>query len=319
MPMQVVTYYTTITGHEHLYAFGLINMNGRMYDPLLSSFLSPDNYMQDPTTQQGFNRYAYCMYNLLKYVDPSGELCRGWGSSTYYLEMTFKNMMKERYSQYLELMEMTLNHINEMIDGLFSMGDNTGGMLGENHGCGGGSVNPNNPTTNGNADGDPTNNTPNPNDTQNGDEKHLISPDYLWIKCHFWYLYCNRQDMHIDASKMNFDFLSFNDLTSTSDGNYSINLYDYKSDCPQLAAALGEITLIPAGDDYYNIQFDTYDFDLHRNKDGEWLTKRNAATLFAGFLFYGVIDNYHIIPSPSMFFGGKFDIYFDGKVYIKRP
>ena len=22
------------TGHEHLYAFGLINMNGRMYDPL---------------------------------------------------------------------------------------------------------------------------------------------------------------------------------------------------------------------------------------------------------------------------------------------
>ena len=28
------------TGHEHLYAFGLINMNGRMYDPQMSSFLS---------------------------------------------------------------------------------------------------------------------------------------------------------------------------------------------------------------------------------------------------------------------------------------
>jgi hypothetical protein len=39
----------------------------------MSSFLSPDNYMQDPTSQQGFNRYAYCMYNPLKYVDPSGE------------------------------------------------------------------------------------------------------------------------------------------------------------------------------------------------------------------------------------------------------
>ena len=126
------------TGHEHLYAFGLINMNGRMYDPLLSSFLSPDNYMQDPTSQQGFNRYAYCMYNPLKYVDPSGELCRGWGSSTYYLEMAFKNMMKERYSQYLELMEMTLNHINEMIDGFFSMGNMTGGMLSSNHGNGSG-------------------------------------------------------------------------------------------------------------------------------------------------------------------------------------
>ena len=74
------------TGHEHLYNFGLINMNGRMYDPLLSSFLSPDNYMQDPTTQQGFNRYAYCMYNPLKYIDPTGERQMGWSPSTYYYE-----------------------------------------------------------------------------------------------------------------------------------------------------------------------------------------------------------------------------------------
>ncbi len=28
------------TGHEHLTAFGLVNMNGRVYDPVLSSFLS---------------------------------------------------------------------------------------------------------------------------------------------------------------------------------------------------------------------------------------------------------------------------------------
>ena len=60
------------TGHEHLQAFGLINMNGRMYDPVMSSFLSADRYMQDPTTAQGFNRYAYCMYNPLRYVDPTG-------------------------------------------------------------------------------------------------------------------------------------------------------------------------------------------------------------------------------------------------------
>ncbi|MDO5342043.1 MAG: RHS repeat-associated core domain-containing protein [Bacteroidia bacterium] len=65
------------TGHEHLYALGLINMNGRMYDPVTSSFLSPDNYVQCPTSQQGFNRYAYCFYNPLKYVDPTGERCYG--------------------------------------------------------------------------------------------------------------------------------------------------------------------------------------------------------------------------------------------------
>lgn len=60
------------TGHEHLTAFGLINMNGRMYDPVMSSFLSVDRFLQDPTSAQGFNRYAYCGHNPLRYVDPSG-------------------------------------------------------------------------------------------------------------------------------------------------------------------------------------------------------------------------------------------------------
>ena len=60
------------TGHEHAYAFGLINMNGRMYDPVTSSFLSVDQYVQSPDNAQGFNRYAYCMNNPLRYVDPSG-------------------------------------------------------------------------------------------------------------------------------------------------------------------------------------------------------------------------------------------------------
>ena len=43
-----------------------------------------DNYMQDPTTQQGFNRYAYCMYNPLKYIDPTGEQYFGWDPSLSY-------------------------------------------------------------------------------------------------------------------------------------------------------------------------------------------------------------------------------------------
>ena len=61
------------TGHEHLMEFGLINMNGRMYDPVMSCFLSVDNYVQDPSCTQNFNRYAYCMNNPLKYTDPDGE------------------------------------------------------------------------------------------------------------------------------------------------------------------------------------------------------------------------------------------------------
>ena len=60
------------TGHEHLYAFGLINMNGRMYAPVISAFLSVDQYVSNPESAQGFNRYAYCMNNPLRYIDPSG-------------------------------------------------------------------------------------------------------------------------------------------------------------------------------------------------------------------------------------------------------
>ncbi len=61
------------TGHEMLPEFGLINMNGRMYDPVLGRMLSPDNYVQDPFFPQNYNRYAYAWNNPLKYTDPSGD------------------------------------------------------------------------------------------------------------------------------------------------------------------------------------------------------------------------------------------------------
>jgi RHS repeat-associated protein len=61
------------TGHEHLDEFALIDMNGRMYDPLLGRFLSPDPFVQMPDFSQNFNRYAYCLNNPLVYTDPSGE------------------------------------------------------------------------------------------------------------------------------------------------------------------------------------------------------------------------------------------------------
>ena len=69
------------TGHEHLDVFNLINMNGRMYDPLVGRFLSPDNYTQSATTQ-GLNRYSYCLNNPLAYTDPSGYLAYGAGYNT---------------------------------------------------------------------------------------------------------------------------------------------------------------------------------------------------------------------------------------------
>ena len=62
------------TGHEHLGWFGLINMNARLYDPLLGRFLSPDPYVQAPDFTQNLNRYSYALNNPLKYTDKSGEV-----------------------------------------------------------------------------------------------------------------------------------------------------------------------------------------------------------------------------------------------------
>lgn len=61
------------TMHEHLDNYRLINMNGRMYDPLSSTFLSPDPYIQSSGNWLNYNRYAYCMNNPMRYTDPTGE------------------------------------------------------------------------------------------------------------------------------------------------------------------------------------------------------------------------------------------------------
>ena len=85
-PVEAPMFDRGYTGHEHMTAFGLINMNGRCYDPLMSSFLSVDEYVQDPTSAQNFNRYAYCLNNPLKYTDPSGWYYVGGGHSSTSLQ-----------------------------------------------------------------------------------------------------------------------------------------------------------------------------------------------------------------------------------------
>jgi RHS repeat-associated protein len=61
------------TGHEWLPWFNLYNMNGRLYDPVVGRFLSPDENVQMPDFSQNFNRYSYCFNNPLVYTDPNGE------------------------------------------------------------------------------------------------------------------------------------------------------------------------------------------------------------------------------------------------------
>jgi hypothetical protein len=80
------------TGHEHYDQFGLIEMlsaegilsigaksrephdagNGRVYDPVIGRFLSPDPVIQAPDFTQNYNGYSYCINNPFKYIDPTG-------------------------------------------------------------------------------------------------------------------------------------------------------------------------------------------------------------------------------------------------------
>ncbi len=60
------------TEHEHMEEVGLINMNGRVYDPALSRFISADPNVPHPGDLQSYNRYSYVRNNPLNGDDDSG-------------------------------------------------------------------------------------------------------------------------------------------------------------------------------------------------------------------------------------------------------
>ena len=97
------------TGHEHLDLFGLINMNGRMYDPIVGRFLGVDPIIQDGTDSQSFNGYSYCFNNPLKYVDPSGYVMDDpWSAfiraSNRGFTGSYSNFSDQYYDQYYDYM-----------------------------------------------------------------------------------------------------------------------------------------------------------------------------------------------------------------------
>ena len=65
------------TDHEQLDDFSLVHMNGRVYDPQLGRFLSPDPFVQFALSSQGYNRYTYANNNPLSFTDPSGYFSLG--------------------------------------------------------------------------------------------------------------------------------------------------------------------------------------------------------------------------------------------------
>ncbi|MGJ4945586.1 RHS repeat-associated core domain-containing protein [Bradyrhizobium sp. HKCCYLS1011] len=65
------------TGEEELSVAGLVHLNGRVYDPLLARFTSPDTITESPFSTQGWNRYSYVGNDPLTFTDPSGHCFLG--------------------------------------------------------------------------------------------------------------------------------------------------------------------------------------------------------------------------------------------------
>jgi len=59
-------------GHEQLDRIGLIHMGGRVYDPRLGRFLSPDPVIGAPGGGQSWNLYSYAGNSPMSFTDPTG-------------------------------------------------------------------------------------------------------------------------------------------------------------------------------------------------------------------------------------------------------
>ena len=64
------------TDHEHLDAFQLVHMNGRIQDPHLGRFISADPFVQFPDSTQGLNRYTYTANNPLSFTGSTTSIYR---------------------------------------------------------------------------------------------------------------------------------------------------------------------------------------------------------------------------------------------------
>jgi RHS repeat-associated protein len=99
------------TGHEHYPFFKIINMNGRLYDPVIGRYFSPDNFVQTPEFTQGFNRYSYCLNNPLKYIDPSGQTWYDVNGNRRFIDDGIDNMIIEISKRQFNRLERKFNNV----------------------------------------------------------------------------------------------------------------------------------------------------------------------------------------------------------------
>eukprot|EP00457_Paulinella_chromatophora_P000117 gb/GEZN01000117.1/.p1 GENE.gb/GEZN01000117.1/~~gb/GEZN01000117.1/.p1 ORF type:complete len:2179 (-),score=148.47 gb/GEZN01000117.1/:363-6272(-) len=81
------------SGHLQIPNVGLVDMGGRVYDPLIPGFLSPDPFIQDQYNPLMGNPYSPMLFNPLKYDDPTGHRIRGLRK---FVDRTIRAITKPR-------------------------------------------------------------------------------------------------------------------------------------------------------------------------------------------------------------------------------
>jgi hypothetical protein len=139
--------------------------------------------------------------------------------------------------------------------------------------------------------------------------------DLIFGKTWLEYIIGRNEVLTVNVSALNFNHIKQSDIGR---GGY-INLADPKKfglyAFTGTALALGNIKLIPQGNNLFKIANDHYDFDI---KEDQGWSFRNIATAISGIIHGGVYDNVRVLPSqniPIYQFGYK--ISFEGSIYIK--
>lgn len=104
------------TGHEHYELFNLIDCNGRIYDPVLARFLSPDPLLEDITNLQLLNRYSYCGNNPVTFSDPSGFSL--WKKIKSFIVKKVQSLLKSAFMKIVKV--VVLNYLTGGTYAIFS-------------------------------------------------------------------------------------------------------------------------------------------------------------------------------------------------------
>ena len=114
IPSAPIWLYRGYTAHEHLPQFGLINMNGRLYDPIVGRMLSPDNNVQMPDYTQNFNRYSYALNNPLRFTDPDGEFIAMFIAAGIFWTESASNLIHGKSDPFGKAWKKTGNVVSEI-------------------------------------------------------------------------------------------------------------------------------------------------------------------------------------------------------------